>query len=62
MYLVAAHLHKAVVPEHDPMVFWDLLNSLHCQLDDVLKVLFASRKLLWVDIIPLEGCEEKLDG
>jgi hypothetical protein len=34
--LVAAHLLEAVVPEHDPVMLWDLLHSLHRQLDNVV--------------------------
>ena len=62
MDLVAAHLHKAMVPEHNPMVLWDLLYSLHRQLDDVLEVLFAGGQLLWVDVRPLERREESSMG
>ena len=61
MDLVSTHLHQAVVPEHDPVVPWNLLDSLHHQLDDVLEVLLAGGQLLRVDVLPLEVREEELD-
>jgi hypothetical protein len=43
------------------MMLGNLLNSLHCQLDDVLKVLLASGEVLWVDILSFKGRKEELD-
>ena len=43
-------------------MFGNLLHSLHCQLYDVVEVLLASREVLWVDILSLEGRKEELDG
>jgi len=35
---IAEHLQLAMPPEHDPVVLRDLPDSIHHQLDNVLKV------------------------
>jgi hypothetical protein len=47
-----------VVPEHDPVVLWDLLHSLYRQLDNIIEILLASWELFWVDILSLECGKE----
>jgi hypothetical protein len=46
------------MPEHDPVMLGNLLNSFYRQLDDVVEVLLPGRQVLRVDVLSFERSEE----